>query len=529
MSAERIDDQEIISQLPPSLRTLMTLERFHLHKAEQFQDTSRDPRFDTRYLPQNCGALRLPCFWVHRKHLGLHGCQADVVDQLAFFDGDGSHGRVLFPVHPSSAEDYKEFLSHVGARDALQEGLCIWAAPTSSTRTLLAWPDRAPHKALFVKTSLHSAIFGDRRVCLMKVGRSVGLSRLVQDCRADLPPALSCLPEEFGFAARRPPHSGAIIRSIPAEIRDGRVLAAPMFSLLGGSGTHVPLLLTLLERCGMQPLRFVEEVLCAPFARLWLDMSLRRGLILEAHGQDLMLALAPNLTPLGRFYYRDFEGLQVDWELRRRCGWPAPHGMPHDWSWRETYASWGYPYSDLLWYKWRISLFDYLHFVLNETELSLIEWRDRGLIGGQKCAENEVTMIFSRHLFKAVEEMFGVRVDAPFNVYRSLNRFLIFLLKVRREVMAGRREQKAGEVTKVNHTRKRGSRVRPSTLGAGRWHCSSVARGRIRIQAPPLTATLRLTCPRRGSFGTDPCRRPCSRTGRRARELLRESLRTSRR
>lgn len=442
MAAERIDDQEIIGQLPASLRALMTLERFHLHKAEQFQNTSRDPRFDTRYFPQNCSVFALPCFWVRREHLRVYGCQAYAGAELAFSEGNSRHGRVLFPVHPSSVDDYKEFLSDSGARNALQEGLRIWAVPTSSTRTLLAWPDHAPHEALFVKTSLHSPIFGDRRVCLMKAGRSVGLSRLVQDSRFDLPPALSCLPEAFGFAARRPPHSGAIVRSIPAEIKDGRVLAAPMFSLLGGSGSHVPLLLTMLERSGMQPLRFVEEVLCAPFARLWLEMSMRWGLILEAHGQDFMLALSPDLTPLGRFYYRDFEGLQVDWELRRRRGWPAPHGMPHDWSWRETYGTWGYRYGDLLWYKWRISLFDYLHFVLNETELALIEWHDRGLIGGPRCAENEVTMIFSRRLFEAIEQMFGVRADAPFNVYHSLNRFLIFLLKVRRENMGAARSCK---------------------------------------------------------------------------------------
>src|SRR5690606_38498672 len=115
-------------------------------------------------------------------------------------------------------------------------------------------------------------------------------------------------------------------------------------------------------------------------------LSLGHGLILEAHGQDLLLELTPELTAARGFVYRDFEGLQVDWELRRQRGWP-PEDMPHDWSWRETYGSWNYPLSDLVWYKWWISLFNYLRLVLFEVETSLREWHDRGLVRGSKCGE----------------------------------------------------------------------------------------------------------------------------------------------
>lgn len=434
MSAELVE-QQVIEQLPPSLGDWMTLERFHLHKPAIFQNTARDPTFDVGYFPQNCRPFLLPCYWVPRKHLYVRGAQSPAAGQLRFLAGEPSQEWVLFPMHPSAVEDYRRFLFASEARDAVAEGLRIWALPTSSTRTLLAWPDGAADQAVFVKTSLHSPIFGDRRVSRMKVGRSIGLSKVVGDSHSLLPRTLHFLPEIAGFSPRRSPDSGAVIRLVPRQIMDGRVRLAPLFSLLGGSPGHEPLLPTLVERSGMEPVQWVEQVLCASFAPLWLEMALRHGLILEAHAQDLLLGLSADGTPSGHFYYRDFEGLQVDWELRRGHGWPAPHDMPNAWAWRETYGTWGYRYCDLLWYKWRISLFDYLHFVLNDIEVLLREWHERGLLPGPKCDQGEITMLFSQHLFAAIEKMFDVKVEAPYNIYRSLNRFVALLLKLRRAAM----------------------------------------------------------------------------------------------
>ena len=433
MPIREIADENVVEQLPPTLRALMTLERFHLHKAEMFQNLARDPAFDTRYLPQNCGPFLLPCFWIRREHVYVYGRHSVGGGGLRDFTGRRSPEQVLFPIHPLSLHRYGVFLSDVAAQSAADDGLRIWAIPTSSTRTLLAWPDGLPEKALFVKTTLHSDIFGDRRMQRSKVGRSVGLSCLMRDSRVSLPPALDFFPEISGVVPRRMQDSGAVVRSIPDDIKAGRVLTAPLFSLLGGSGKHTPLLLTILQRNGMSALRFVEETLCAAFAKLWLEMSLRHGLILESHGQDILLALSPDLVPQGRFYYRDFEGLQVDWELRRRRGLPPPHDMPHDSSWRETYATWGYRYSEFAWYKLRISLFTYLHLVLNETELSLQDWHARGLIHCPNLETGDIATMFSRHLREALKAQFGVRVEC--DVQRSLNRFVISLLKIRRDIM----------------------------------------------------------------------------------------------
>lgn len=438
MLEEEPVDADVLEQLPCSLRQQLTFERFHLHKPELFQNRSRDPAFDPKYFPQNCGAVRLPCYWIERRHLYVFGAQAHVSEELSFFSGDGPNAAVLFPIHPADVAHYRELLVKLAARDAARDGLRIWGVPTSSTRTFLAWPDRMPERALFVKLSLHSPIFGDRRLYRWKIAHSVGLSGLVQESLDQLPSGLGYFPETFGFAPRLMPDSGVIVRSIPRQIKANQLSVAPLFSLMGGAHAR-PLFLTVMEQARMRPLEFLEEVLCSKFARVWLEMTLRHGLILEAHGQDLMLAMSPDLRILDRFYYRDFEGLQVDWELRRRHGLLMPANMPNSRAWHETYATWGYRYGQLVWYKLRISLLQYLHFVLAELEQMLRSWQERGILGGARFNENDLTAMFSRKMMALIHELFAVRVQVGYNIHHHLNRFVLLLLDVRKEVI-GRRE-----------------------------------------------------------------------------------------
>jgi hypothetical protein len=435
MDTEGRRSQDIVSQLPHSLHVLLTLERFNLHNVELFQNTSADPSFDTRYFAQNCDPFRLPCFWVARKFLYTCGHQRDSAQELALSIGSGCSEELLFAVHPTSLGLYADFLRRARARDAFAEGPTLWALPTSSTRTLLVWPDECPDLALFIKTSLQSPVLGDRRLYRKTVERSVGLAALVRNSE-DLPDALLHFPEPMGFVPRGSPDCGVIVRSVPPQIKNGSAIAAPLFSLMGSSDAHPPLLLRIVERSEMSPLEFVDRVICAPFTKLWLELTMRRGLMLEAHGQDLMLELLPDLTPTCRFFYRDFEGLQVDWELRQARGLPIPD-LPSGCGWHETYAGWGYAPSQLVWYKIYISLFDFLHFVLNELNIQLRRWQQCGLIQGPQVEEDALTMIFSRHMLSELERSYGFHIRESYNIYRCLTRFIVLLMNVRKRVLRG--------------------------------------------------------------------------------------------
>jgi hypothetical protein len=328
---------------------------------------------------------------------------------------------------------YTEFLARAHALEAGEQGLRLWATPTSSTRTLLAWPAGEPGRAFFAKLSLHSRLFGDRGLTRRRIAASVGLSHFVQQCRNDLPSGISYFPETYGLSPRWMGDNGTLFRSLPEDVQGGLV-PAPLFALMGGSMEHPPLFVELVRRYGARAFEVLDEVLLAKFAVLWVDLVFDFGLILEAHGQDLLLMLSADLAPVGGFCYRDFEGLTVDWALRRARGLREP-SLPHTFEWFSTYETWGYPMYQLVSNKIRISLFDYVHLVLAQLESAVREWQERGVIAGNKVGEGDLTFRFSRYLRRTIEWKFGMKEAEEYNIHSHLTRFVKFLMQVRREVM----------------------------------------------------------------------------------------------
>ena len=443
MSAARIEQNGIIEQLPPALQKLAAFERFHLRHVDVLQYKPRDPYFDTRYLPQHCGAFKLPCFWIQRRHMHVYGGQPAADDDLCVVSGSGWRDRVLFPIHPTCIAAYRDFLADVRAVAVENEGPCIWAVPTSSTRTLLAWPDQDPDKAIFMKTTLHSNLLGDRRVYLRSAGCSVGLSQLINSA-SPLPQGLQCLAEPLSVVPRRMPDSGALFRLLPAGVGANERTVAPLFALAGGRESSRPLLVSLAESHGVDPAGFVEEVLCAQFARVWLSAYADQGLILEAHGQNFLLPLTLELSPLNGFVYRDLEGASVDWTLRRSRGLLAPDLLPHSWAWRETYETKGWSYGEPVWNKLRIALLQYLRMFLDDLDQALVQWQQRRMIAATTFSRDDATRLFSKHIMQAVEEIFGARGTAEDSiqagdervVYRSVTRFVSFLMRVRKQALS---------------------------------------------------------------------------------------------
>lgn len=426
--------EQALEQLPSSLRQLTTLERFHLHQRDTYQDLTRDPTFDTSFFPQNCKVFRLPCFWVPTKLLYCFGRQDLKEGELDLFRGCGSAQTVLFAVHPTAVSHYEELFATAGASYAKDEEVVIWALPTSSTRTLLAWPDESPGKAIFVKTSLHSPIFGNRSLRVNDVARSVGLSALIEESKSCLSTTFDYLPERLGFVPRSMRHGGAIIRSVPSCVKDNGVVLAPFFSLFGADAPRVPLLLTVLQRSRLDPLQFAEDVICAPFARMWLHMSMNCGLLLEAHSQDLLIAFSPELLPLQRFFYRDFEGLDVDWDLRRARGLSTLIDLPHPWCCDYSNES-GARYAHLVWFKIWASLYHYIDDVVKNAEASLEKWQKQGLIAGSKIRSGDVTSMFSRHMSATIDRLFGCGLKIDYDVCYAPAKFVLELMKLRRELM----------------------------------------------------------------------------------------------
>lgn len=429
----RTDRSVALEQLPLSLRTLADFEQLLLYKPDAFYGTSGHNTSDTQYLPTNPCVFELPCYWIRRKHLSVYKCHHDCVTSLNWPIGTRFDDEALFPIHPLSIPYYSRLLSATGARNAREDGVRILALPTSSVRTVLAWRDQQPETALYLKLTLMYSPIGDRRIWTAKGAGCVGRTKLLEESRDPTHSSLVFLSEAIALTPRRMPDGGAIVRAIPREVKSGRTQPVPLFALLGGDKSTRPLLLTVAERTRMSPLEFVEQTLCANFAAMWATNAMTRGLLPEYHGQNLLLALSSDLTSLGYFYYRDLEGLAIDWPLRRARRLPMPSLMPYAWSWDDAYESLsvGARRWDPLWWKLKVSWYAYAKFVLSELNQCMIQWRHDGRVGGKVLSPEHLTTVFSHHVFREAERISGEHYGARYNVYERPGQFHKDILKHR--------------------------------------------------------------------------------------------------
>lgn len=418
-----------------SLRKLIAFEQRNLWKPDRFRRGGDDSQFDIRYLPESREIFRLPSFWLKRRHLYVYGRKEEGEILPGVGHGCGLDGQMLFPVHPVELERYLQFFEHVEAKDSTSDGVDLLATPTSSVRTLLVWRNGHPEAAVFIKFSLCTRMLGDRRLRRQTVARSIGLSRLVEESENVLPPGMNYFHENLGLIPRLLPDSGVIIRTIPRRILDDSAVVAPLFALMGGQSKNQPLLLNLFE-VGQSAVALLVDALFEKFARIWVELVFSFGLILEAHAQDLLLLFSQDMVPAGEFYYRDFEGLTVDWHLRRSKGLRDTEMLPNAYDWFQTYNTWGYPRAQLVSRKMWISLYDYLYLFLGELEGAVREWEACGVRIEPPFGRDSLGNTFLRYLRKVIHEKFGLRESERYDAVQNLHRFVKFLMEVRKGVMS---------------------------------------------------------------------------------------------
>ncbi|MFC5213251.1 IucA/IucC family protein [Streptomyces coerulescens] len=202
--------------------------------------------------------------------------------------------RLLLPVHPWQAE-------HVLKRpcDPYADGLA--AHPLMSLRTL-ALP-QGPH----VKTALSARLTSSVRDIS---GYSIGLSATLSDfaemlaTRAD---GLLHVTRTLGAATAGSPDLAAVLRESPQEYAGPGERVVPVAAL---ATTELP-----------RSPRWLAD-----FTRLALTVGLRLlelGVALEAHGQNLLVVLSADGSPL-RLVYRDLADIRISPARLARHGIPVP-------------------------------------------------------------------------------------------------------------------------------------------------------------------------------------------------------------
>ncbi|MCP3753333.1 IucA/IucC family protein [Streptomyces sp. TBY4] len=215
-------------------------------------------------------------------------------------------GRILVPVHPWQAEHVVK-QGEPGARDngnghELRPGPA--AHPLMALRTLSP-ADGGPHVKTALSTRLTSSV---RDISVYSVETAAALSDFAQDLSGRLDGRLH-ITRTLGAVTAGTPDLAAVLREPPEAYADR------------GAGERVlpvaALALTPYAR---------SDAWRAGFARHALSVCLRvldLGVALEAHGQNLLVVLDADGSPL-RLVYRDLADIRISPARLARHGLPAP-------------------------------------------------------------------------------------------------------------------------------------------------------------------------------------------------------------
>ncbi|MFE0256791.1 IucA/IucC family protein [Streptomyces sp. NPDC059010] len=202
--------------------------------------------------------------------------------------------RLLLPVHPWQAE-------HVLKRPYDLHGDGLAAHPLMSLRTL-ALPG-GPH----VKTALSARLTSSvRDISVYSIGLSATLSDFAETLAARTDGLLH-MTRTLGAATADSPDLAAVVRESPQEYAGPGEQVVPVAAL---ATTELP----------------GSPVWLAEFTRLALTVGLRLlelGVALEAHGQNLLVVLSADGSPV-RLVYRDLADIRVSPARLARHGIPVP-------------------------------------------------------------------------------------------------------------------------------------------------------------------------------------------------------------
>lgn len=400
--------------LPPEIAALRTYEQDHISRDNDRRLLAAlDNHQDEFYAPESGNIFRVKSYWLNGDDMhSLVGTGLEPKLKNLFMQtrADGKQ-RVRLLIHPESEAMYAEVLH------AAERAEDFLATPTSSSRTLFIWPEGKPNDVFFAKVSLDKEIGKLRRtVSDTKVARSNGINNTLHLAHAagELPSSFVFMPEVFGTIPRSMQEGGMIVRSIPQELREGRVRYVPLFALYatpksGGS----PLLVEMIQRSGLSPQTFIQTHLIRPFVTQWLTLY-AMGILPQPHAQNILLEVdARSSLPTGRLIHRDLDGFHIDFSHRRQLNLAEPAQIPFINSFERDYKK--ITKNDMA---SKLEDFFYGGFVFN-LDQQLPKWVEDGLISSMEpITTNTFRQMLARELEAQFQQQTGKTVALKDNFKR---------------------------------------------------------------------------------------------------------------
>jgi hypothetical protein len=230
---------------------------------------------------------------------------------------------LLHPQPPAAHRRLRETYGSVTLED-------VWATPTASYRTVLAW--RRRRRPVLLKLSLGARVGGQRRsLSEYYLVPGIIVSRLLETIplarRRQL--GFDWFPERAGVAETFS-GNGWLLRHLPRMMTEPRAGdLVPVFSLIAPRGQRVPLLVDLIRTSELRPERYVTEKLLRPYVNVLAYLLFEEGIPVQGHAQNILVELDEHEGLTGRLVLRDLTDTAVSIALRVAKRKPLPSFGPN--------------------------------------------------------------------------------------------------------------------------------------------------------------------------------------------------------
>lgn len=285
---------------------LIYLERYVNESGENFQEFSN---ISIKYSPQlGDEVFLLPYFFVDdiSSRVIIKEPSTEIKSKVIKQD------RALFFAHPA--------IYHVKGSNSIP------VSPTASTRTVLT---RGFRKNFFIKTDLDILHYRfNRKLKGDSVRFCIEVNEILKNyCNKNISIDFAILPESLGVINGIKGHdSGILFREfVPYPYSQEKRMLIPYFSLYSrdvNSPAFAPLLVQLIEHNKPKDkLNFFLNKFISPIIQTWLDVLYKTGLLLEMHGQNILIEINSR-GKLKRIVYRDFQSVYFDPNIRKSINQP---------------------------------------------------------------------------------------------------------------------------------------------------------------------------------------------------------------
>ncbi len=399
--------------LPPGVKKLIYAEQ-HLLSRDLNENRIMTPKQNdqaAQFKPENSQVFPVKSYWMKQAEIDVFAVAEMSENLKTIFSRKDNQGKseFLMLVHPESESLYTERVR------SESRGPDFWAMSTSSSRTLLMWPDQRPDLPFFGKLSLNKEIGGVvRSIPQGEVVRSLGTTEVLYKNLSALPKSFKFFPESMSLIPKGMSRGGMIIREIPQEVATGKKQFIPLFSLYADRGEKMPLLAEMINASGMPSEEFVQKRIIDPFVKQWVELVLVNGLSMEPHAQNVLIGLNSRGLPSGEFMHRDFGGFNMDLKSFNQLHMKTPENLPVINNLREDYHQSFHAKSV------NQSLETYFEqgFIYN-LDQKMPEWVKQGWIADYRTGKNFDRKIFSKMLYQSLNHHLRTYAEGPFQVTQT--------------------------------------------------------------------------------------------------------------